>query len=106
MEEDIENAVDQLSVVTSGDALASIPVVAVSESEHDVTLTLELPSGDRFDETFSKPPVWSANCELKQLLDYAGVDPNDLDDLVGTQLPCDRTVRDTGIEFYVDLEAL
>lgn len=106
MSNDVDDAVDQLTVVTSGDSLASIPVVAVDEGPHEVTLTLELPSGDRFDDTFTKPPVWGPNCDLQDLLDHVGIGPDELGDLVGRRLPCDRSVRENGIEFYVDRNEL
>ena len=102
----IDETADQLTVVTSGEALSSVPVVSVTEDRHELTLILELPSGDRFSDTFTKPPVWGPNCALKDLVEYAGVDPSSLADLQGTELPCDRTITDTGIDFYVDREKL
>ncbi|MCU4924544.1 hypothetical protein OB905_00900 [Halobacteria archaeon AArc-dxtr1] len=106
MSDDIDDESDQLTVVTSGDALSSIPVSAVSETAHEVVVTMLLPSGDTFSDRFSKPPVWGSNCDLKRLLDHVGIGPDEMDDLVGEKLPCDRTIYETGIEFEIDLDAL
>jgi hypothetical protein len=106
MTDDIDEAADQLSVVRSGEALEAVPVTGVREDDAEAVLELTLPNGDSFTETFTKPPVWGANCELKTLLDAFGLGPGDVDGLEGEELPCDRDVTETGIEFEVDLDAL
>jgi len=106
MTDDVDDVVDQLTVVTSGEALDSIPITDVSESETAVRLRLRLPSGDTFDETVSKPPVWGSNCDLKTLLDAFDLAPDSIDRLEGVSVPCDREITDTGIDFEIDFEEL
>lgn len=103
--DDVDSIAADLSDVTDGD-LEEAPVVAVEDSPETVTVTLELPSGTQFTDSFDRPPVWGSNCELKRLLDAFGLGPDDVDGLVGERLPCDREVRDDGIHFWVDVDAL
>jgi hypothetical protein len=43
---------------------------------------------------------------LKRLLDAFGLGPDEADELVGERVPCDRAVREDGIHFWVDVDAL
>jgi hypothetical protein len=106
MGEDIDEAAEQLSVVQSGDALEQVPITDVEETATTVELELSLPSGDSFEETLSKPPVWGSNCELKTLLDAFGLGPDSVGDLDSKTVPCERTVTDDGLSFEIDFEVL
>ncbi|WP_435364751.1 hypothetical protein [Haloarchaeobius sp. DYHT-AS-18] len=104
MSKDIDDAVNELADVTAGRDLDSIPIVSVAETPTTVEVTLGLPSGNEFTDTFDRPPVWGANCDLKRFLDAMGVGPDDLDDLVGREVPASRRVGKAGLEFSIDRE--
>lgn len=106
MSKDVDDAASQLSSVAAEASLDMVPVVAVDEGAETVDVTLELPSGKLFTQSFAKPPVWGANCDLKRLLDGTGIEPDDVDDLVGDRLPCQRSIDDEGLSFSIDLESL
>lgn len=106
MSEEIDKVAESLSTVRAGGSLDELRVADVEEDDHEVTLVLELPSGDRVTEALSKPPVWGTNCELKTLLDAHDLGPGEVGELVGTELPCEREVTGSGITFEVDLAAL
>jgi hypothetical protein len=103
--DDVESIAADLSDVTGGE-LDRAPVVAVEDGPEAVALTLELPSGTQFSDRFDRPPVWGPNCELKRLLDSFDLGPDEADELVGKRVPCDREVREDGIHFWVDVDAL
>lgn len=106
MSEEIDKVAESLSTVRSGGSLDELEVGDVRDGDHEVTVVLELPSGDRVTETFSKPPVWGTNCDLKTLLDAFGLGPESVEELVGETVPCQREVAGSGITFEVDVEAL
>jgi hypothetical protein len=106
MDDDIDNVADELTVVQSGDGLSSVPVSAVDEDAGAVTITLELPSGDQFDISMDKPPVWGSNCQLQTLLDAYELGPGSIDDLVGRTIPCDVDISPGTVDITPDVDAL
>jgi len=106
MSEEIDKVAESLSTVRAGGSLDELRVAAVEETSHEVEVVLELPSGDRVRQTFSKPPVWGTNCELKTLLDAYDLGPDDVDELVGRAVPCEREVSGSGITFEIDVDDL
>jgi len=106
MSEEIDKVAESLSTVRSGGSLDELRVGEVRDGTHELTLVLELPSGDQVTETFSKPPVWGTNCDLKTVLDAFGLGPENPEQLVGKTVPCNREVTGSGITFEVDVEAL
>jgi hypothetical protein len=106
MDDDIADVADELTVVQSGDELSSVPVAALAEESGSITITLELPSGDQFDVSMDKPPVWGSNCQLQTLLDAYDLGPDELDDLVGETIPCEVDVGAGSVDVTPDVEAL
>jgi len=106
MTDDIDDVADELTVVQSGGELSSVPVASVTEGQTAVTITLELPSGDRFDVSMEKPPVWGSNCQLQTLLDAYQLDPDAIDELVGETIPCEVDVGAGSVDVTPDVEAL
>ncbi len=87
-------------------SLDTMPVVDVDERGHEVLLTLELPSGVTFTDSFDVPPVWGSNCDLKTILDAHGLGPGEVASLVGRPLPTESEPGQRGMEFSVDVDAL
>lgn len=107
MEDDeIDKVAASLSTVKAGGSLDELAVADVTDEGHEVTVVLELPSGDEVSQTFSKPPVWGSNCDLKTLLDAFGLGPDRTDELVGETVPCKREVTGTSMSFEIDLAEL
>jgi hypothetical protein len=104
--DDVETTAARLSDLEDDADLDRVPVVAVEDGAERVELTLELSSGTRFSHSLSRPPVWGPNCELKTVLDAFGLGPDEVGELVGRRLPCERSVREDGIRFSVDAAAL
>ena len=94
------------SLATTRGSLDELPVVAVRVDDPTVTVVLGLPSGDRFEEDLTIPPVWGMNCRLKTLLDAYDLALDDAEDLEGETVPCTRSVEDGGLSFALDLDAL
>lgn len=105
MSRDIDDLARDLSAAREGD-LDERPVVGVADDGDAVTLTLGLPSGDRFSRRLARPPVWGANCDLKRLLDACGLGPDEVEALEGETVPCTRSVVDGDLEFAIDFDAL
>ncbi|MFC5973850.1 hypothetical protein ACFPYI_21210 [Halomarina salina] len=101
---DIDDVADSLAA-TQG-SLDDLPVVAVRVDDPMVTVVLGLPSGDRFEEALTIPPVWGMNCRLKTLLDAYDLALDDVEDLEGETVPCTRSVEGSGLSFGLDLDSL
>ncbi|MFD1515746.1 hypothetical protein [Halomarina rubra] len=94
------------SLTATRGSLDELPVVAVRVDDPTVTVVLGLPSGDRFEEELTVPPVWGMNCRLKTLLDAYSLALDDVTSLEGETVPCTRSVEGDGLTFGLDLDAL
>ena len=101
---DVDDAARSLAA-TEG-SLDELPAVAVHVDGPTVTVVVGLPSGDRFEEDLTIPPVWGMNCRLKRLLDAYALGPDDAEKLEGETVPCTRSVEGDGLSFGLDHEAL
>ncbi len=64
-------------------------ITEVVESMHSVTLVVEPPERQQFEVVARKPPIWGRkSCKLEKLLDEFGVGPDDIDSLLGREVPC------------------
>lgn len=106
MDNNIDDAASELDVVQSGDRLSSIPIETVEETDTAVTLVLSLPSGDQFETSLEKPPVWGSNCDLETLLDAYDLGPDSIDDLAGQTVPCDVQIGAGTVDVTLDVDAL
>ncbi|MFB6188632.1 MAG: hypothetical protein ABEI57_02000 [Halapricum sp.] len=106
MTDDIDDIADALGAVKAGGDLSTLPVSAVHDDGVTVTIELKTPAGNIFDRELKRPPVWGANCKLKTLLDACGLGPEEVQQLVGKELPVKREVRGSRPRFELDLDAL
>ena len=106
MSDDIDTTADALSNVQSNEDLATVEIVDVTEEGHEVCFHLQLPGSPNFEQRFERPPVWGANCDLKRILDAYNLGPDEIEDLIGTQIPVTREVVDGTLNFDIDIEAL
>jgi hypothetical protein len=106
MSDDIDTTADALSNVQSNEDLDTVAIVDVTEDGHEVCVHLQLPGSPNFEQRFERPPVWGANCDLKRVLDAYGLGPDEIEALVGQQVPVTREVVDGTLHFEIDIEAL
>jgi len=102
----IDTTAEALSSVQSSGDLDTVAVAEVTEESHEVCFHLELPGSPNFEQRFKRPPVWGANCDLKQILDAYDRSPEEIESLVGEQVPVNREVSDGTLHFEIDIEAL
>jgi len=103
---EIDDTAKALSSVQSNGDLDTVEIVEVTEESHEVCFHLQLSGSPDFEQRFKRPPVWGANCDLKQLLDAYGLSPDEIEDIVGEQVPVTREVVDGTLHFEIDIEAL
>jgi len=103
---DIDTTADALASVQSNGDLETVEIVAVSEANHEVCFRLQLPGSPTFEQRFKRPPVWGANCDLKRILDAYDLGPDEIEQLIGTQVPVTREVIDGSLHFEIAIEEL
>jgi len=106
MDRDIDNTAEALDSVRSNGDLDTVEIVEITEESHEVCLHLQLPGSPDFEQWLNRPPVWGANCDLKRVLDAYGLGPDDVEQLVGKQVPVNREVIDGTLNFEIDIEDL
>ena len=106
MSDDIDTTADALSNVQSNEDFDTVEIVDVTEEGHEVCFHLQLPGSPNFEQRFERPPVWGANCDLKRILDAYNLGPDEIEDLIETQIPVTREVVDGTLNFEIDTEAL
>ena len=106
MSGEIDTTAEALSDVQSNGDLDTVEIVEITEASHEVCFHLQLPGSPNFEQRFKRPPVWGANCDLKQILDAYNLGPDDIEDIVGEQVPVTREVTDGTLHFEIDIEAL
>ena len=103
---DIDATADALSSVRSNGDIETVEIVEITEEGHEVCFHLQLPGSPTFEQRFKRPPVWGANCDLKRLLDAYDLGPDEIEGLVGKQVPVTREVVNGTLNFDIDIDAL
>jgi len=101
---DIDTTAKALDSVRSNGDLDTVEIAAVTEEDQAVCLHLQLSGSPDFEQWFKRPPVWGANCDLKRVLDAYGLGPDEVEQLVGEQVPVNREVTDGTLNFEIDIE--
>jgi len=100
----IDNTAEALDSVRSNGNLDTVEIVEVTEEGHEVCFHFQLPGGADLEQRFKRPPVWGANCDLKRILDAYGLAPDEVEQLIGKQVPANREVIDGTLHFEIDIE--
>lgn len=106
MSEEIDNAADALSSVQSNGDLDTVEIADVTEEGHEVCFHLQLSGSPNFEQRFNRPPVWGSNCDLKRILDAYNFGPDEIEGVIGQQVPVTREVIDGNLSFEIDIDEL
>ena len=106
MDGDIDDTAEALDNVRLDGDLDTVEVVEVTEASHEICLHLQLPGSPDSEQWLNRPPVWGANCDLKRILDAYGLGPDEIEQLVGKQVPVNREVIDGTLNFEIDIAEL
>jgi len=106
MSDDIDTTADALSSVQSNGDLDTVPIVDVTEEQQDICFHLQVSGSPNFEQRFTRPPVWGANCDLKRLLDAYNLGPDEIENLIGQEVPVTREVIDGTLSFEIDIDEL
>lgn len=109
MADDIDDLGDQLQGLKEDSQAITAEIVDLDlqsgGEETEIEVTCRLPSGTSFSEVYPMPDAWSYDEPIFSLLDFYDLEPQDVGDLVGREVPAVSTDDDPTIpiDFLADM---